>query len=136
MQDATAGRHPLGVAFCDQAAAAVGVVVGDLTIEDVADRLDPAVGMPGCPLRLFGAVDRRPDVIEQKERVRLGQRKVAGEGPGDDEAGPFCLAAGGDDLGDRRGLEVGSGRGMRGRTRVSSTVMAGTRISSSGGLVG
>ena len=71
MQDAAAGRHPLRVALADHAAAAVGVVVCDLAVEDVADGLEAAMRMPGRALRLVRAVHDRPDVVEQQERVRF-----------------------------------------------------------------
>ena len=111
MQDAPTGCHPLGVPLGDDATAAVGIVVGDLTVEDVADGLDAAVGVPRCSLGLAGAVHLRPDVIEQQEGVGLGEREVTGEGPGDDEPGPLGFAAGGDDLGHRTrpGDRIGSG---------------------------
>ena len=101
VEDAATGGHPLRVALGDHTATAVGVVMGDLAIEDVADRLDAAVGMPRRALGLAGRVDQRPDVIEQQERIGLGERELAGEGSGDDEPRALGFAAGGDDLGHR-----------------------------------
>ena len=69
VEDATAGGHPLGVALADHAAAAIGVVVGDLAVEDVAHGLEAAVRMPGRALGLFGSVDLRAEVVQQQERV-------------------------------------------------------------------
>jgi hypothetical protein len=111
VEDAAAGGHPLGVAFGDHAAAAVGVVVGDLTVEDVADGFDAAVGMPWRALRLAGGVDQRADVVEQQERVGIGESQVAGEGSGDDEAAALGRVSGRDDPGHRpgRGGRVGPG---------------------------
>ena len=71
VQDAPAGGHPLGVALADHPAAAVGVVVGDLPVHDVADGLETAVGVPGGTLRLSGRVGLGSRVVEQQERVRF-----------------------------------------------------------------
>src|SRR4029453_4161295 len=114
MEDATAGRHPWGAALGDHTAAAVGVVVGDLAVEDVADSLDAPVWMPGRALGFSGPVDERSDVVQEQEWVGLGERELAGEGPGDDEAGAFCLMTGSDDLGHRSGPRGGVGRGQTG----------------------
>ena len=71
VQDAAAGGHPLGVALADHAAAAVGVVVGDLPVHDVADGLETTVRVPWSSLRLTGRVDLGAAVVEQQERVGL-----------------------------------------------------------------
>ena len=105
------GGHPLGVALADHAAAAIGVVVRDLAVEDVAHGLEAAVRVPRRALRLPGGVDLRPEVVEQQERVRLGHRQAAREGPTDAEPGALELAVRGDDLGNRA---------RRGRGRVGS----------------
>ena len=135
VKDAATGGHPLGVAFGDHTTAAVGVVIGDLAVEDVAARLDAAVRIPRRAFRFAGYVDQGPDVIEQRERVGIGEGEVAGEGSGDHEAGSLGSRRAVTTLATGRGVEVWSGWGRRGRTRVSSTVTAGMAVSSSRVLV-
>ena len=101
VQDAATGGHPLGVALADHAAAAVGVVVGDLAVEDVAHRLEAAVRVPRRALGLAGAVDLRAEVVEQQERVGLGHRQLAWERTADAEPSALGCAVRRDDFGDR-----------------------------------
>ena len=88
VQDAAAGGHPLGVALADHAAPAVGVVVGDLAVEDVAHGLEAAMRMPRRTLRLPGGIDLRAQMVEEQERVRFDERQVAWEGPAEPWAKP------------------------------------------------
>src|SRR5262245_27678290 len=57
VQDPRAGRHPLGVAVGDRAAAAVGVLVLEDAVDHVGDRLEAAVRVPrralGLPRRVL-----------------------------------------------------------------------------------
>jgi hypothetical protein len=52
VQDARACRHPLGVAAAEVAAAAVRVLVDELAVDQVGDRLEAAVGVPRSALGL------------------------------------------------------------------------------------
>ncbi len=117
--DAGAGRHPLGGAVGDEAAAAGGVLVLEGAVHDVGDGLEAAVRVPGRAFGLPGRVLDGADVVEEQEGV--GERKVgAGEGTPDDEALAFELTMGGDDLDDgppggprlRHGGEAGQGEGV------------------------
>src|ERR1700730_11843453 len=101
VQDAATGGHPLRATLGDHAAAAVGVVVGDLAVEDVAHGFKATVWVPGGTLGLTGAGDLRTEVVEEEERVRFDHGQAAGEGPEDAEPGTLCLTVCGDDLGDR-----------------------------------
>ena len=112
VEDAAAGGHPLGVALGDHTAAAVGVVVGDLAVEDVGHGLETAMRMPRRPLGFVRRVDLRAEVVEEQERICLGHRQLAGEGTSDAEPGALGGAVRRNDPGDgpspRRG-GIGSG---------------------------
>jgi hypothetical protein len=90
VQDAAAGRHPLGVAVGDQPAAAVGVLVTEGAVDDVGDGLEPAVRVPRGALRLAGAVVDLTHLVHVHERVEPRQVHP-GEGAPDRE--PLALVA-------------------------------------------
>ena len=70
MHDAAAGRHPLHVAGAEHALIAEAVAVLDLAGQDVGDRLDAAMRMPGkAGLVLVGIVVA--EIVEQQERIEL-----------------------------------------------------------------
>src|SRR5262249_32840325 len=93
--------HPLCVARADHASAAVRVVVRDLAVEKVGDGLEPAVGMPRRALRLARAEPLGAHVVEQKERIGLGHRELAGKRTPDLEPRALLLAMRRHQLGDR-----------------------------------
>ena len=96
VQDAGPCRHPLGVAVGDQAAAAVGVLVGEGAVDHVRHRLEAAVGMPGRALGLAGRVLHRAHLVHVDEGVE--QPLVdAGEGAMDREALALEALRGGGD---------------------------------------
>ena len=69
VQDAGARRHPLRRPVGDEPAAAVGVLVLEGPVDHVRDGLEAAVGVPGCALRLAGAVVDRAHLVHMHERV-------------------------------------------------------------------
>ena len=79
MQDAGTGGHPLRVAFADDAAATVRVVVRDHAVDDVGDRLEAAVRVPRRADRLVRCVLDRAELVEQEERVGDVGVDAAGE---------------------------------------------------------
>ena len=85
VEDAAAGRHPLGGAVGDDAAAAVGVLVLERAVDDVGDGLEAAVRVPVGAPRLAGRVVDLAHLVHVDERVEVGQVD-AGEGPADREA--------------------------------------------------
>jgi hypothetical protein len=121
------GRHPLRGAVRDEAAPAGGVLVLERAVDDVGDRLEPAVRMPRGALRLAGRVLDGAHVVEEQERVGQGQVD-AREGAPDLEPLAFEVALGGHDLGDaapvgvrlRQQREAGQGQrvGHHGRHGV------------------
>ena len=70
VDDAAAGRHPLDVAGVDGAAVPHAVAVLDGPREDVRDRLDAAVGVPGEAGQVILG-DVVAEVVEQQERVEV-----------------------------------------------------------------
>ncbi len=70
VKDAAAGGHPLDVTGAHRAVIAEAVAVGDGAGEDVGDRLDPAMRVPGKSrhviLRLFIA-----KVVEEQKRIKV-----------------------------------------------------------------
>ena len=87
VDDAAAGGHPLHVARGDGSLVAHAVAVIHAPREDVRDRLDAAVGMPGKAGEVvLGSLV--PEVIEEKEGIealRLAETECAAEL----DAGPF-----------------------------------------------
>ena len=70
MHDAAAGRHPLHVARAEHALVAEAVAVIDLAGQDIGDRLDAAMRMPGkAGLVLVGIVVA--EIVQQQERIEL-----------------------------------------------------------------
>ena len=84
VQDAGAGRHPLGVAVRDDPTAAVGILVLDDAIDHVRHGFEAAVGMPGRALWFTGGVLDRSHLVQVDERVEqrhidTGERAPNGE---------------------------------------------------------
>jgi len=87
VENATAGRHPLDIPPTQHAAVPETVGMLDRTGQDIGDRFDAAVGMPGKT----GAIRCRivvPEVIEQQEGIGLGGVAKA-EGAPEVYPGPF-----------------------------------------------
>ena len=112
------GRHPLGVAAADQAAAAVRIVVLHLAVDHVGDGLEAAVRMPRGALGLAGRVVDLAHLVQVQERVQGGQVD-AGERAANRE--PLALEAvgGGGDAAYRPGQRQCRVR-ARDRGRVST----------------
>ena len=107
VEDAGAGRHPLGVAVRDRAAAAVRVLVLERAVHHVGHGLEAAVRVPRRALRLARRVVDLAHLVHVDERVEVGEVDV-GEGAADREALPFQAAPG-----DRQALDgplAGDGR--------------------------
>ena len=70
MHDAAARGHPLHVAGAEHALVAEAVAVIDLAGQDIGDRLDAAMRMPGeAGLVLVGIVVA--EIVQQQERIEL-----------------------------------------------------------------
>ena len=87
VDDAAAGGHPLHVAAANDAPVAHAVAVLDGSAEDIGDRLDPAMGMPGKTPDVIGRL-ARPEIVEQKERIEHRHLAVS-ERPPQVHARPF-----------------------------------------------
>src|SRR5262245_25272723 len=87
MDDPAPRGHPLHVPGRDDPAVAEAVPVLDIAVEDVGDRLDPAMRMPGeaapVVLGILGA-----EGVEEQERIDLRELLMA-EGPSQVHAGAF-----------------------------------------------
>ena len=79
VQDAGPRRHPLRVAFADEAAATVRVVVLDHAVDDVRDGLEPAVRVPRRADGLVRRVLDGAELVEEEERVGDVGVDAAGE---------------------------------------------------------
>ena len=72
MQDAPAGGHPLDIAGAKRTPVAQAVGMVDGPRQDVGDRLDAAMGVPGkAGLVVAGPVVA--EIVEQQERVVLAR---------------------------------------------------------------
>ncbi len=91
MEDPCAGGHPLRIAFANYAATTVGIVMRDLTVENVAHGLETAVRMPRSARRLIRGIDHWPDLVQQKKGIRGSQRHLAGERTPDFKTGALFL---------------------------------------------
>jgi hypothetical protein len=87
VQEARARRHPLGVAVGDGAAATVGVLVVEDSVNDVGHGLEAAVGVPGGALGLARRVLHLAHLVHHDERV-----EVAVVDPGERAANREALA--------------------------------------------
>ena len=108
VQDAAAGRHPLGVAVGDEAAAAVGVLVPEHPVDDVRDGLEAAVRVPRGALGLARRVLDLAHLVHVHERVEVAQADARERAP---DREPLALEArrrGGDP----RDRPVALGRGL------------------------
>src|SRR4051794_18726104 len=112
MEDAASRGHPLRFAFTDDTAAAVGVVVGDLAIEDVADGFEAAMRMPWRAFGFVWLVDLRTEVVQQEEWIAVRHRELAGERATNDEASALGLTM---SLNDLRDMAWVGCRGVRPR---------------------
>src|SRR5439155_5639952 len=90
VHDTAPGGHPLHVAGGDHAPVSRGVLVLELALQHVRDRLESAVRMIGRALGLAGAVARRPHLVEQQKWIDEGQ-PAGGERTSDDEAAALEL---------------------------------------------
>jgi hypothetical protein len=127
MQYSGARRHPLRVALADDPATTVGVVVGDLTVEYVADRLEAAVRVPRPTDRLTGPLIRGLAWSSS----RNGSASAIDTAPGNGRqismpAPSSCRCDVATRLTGRERSTVRVIRGRRGRTSGFSTVIAGT----------
>ena len=126
VQDAGAGGHPLRVAFADDPAAAVRVVVLDHAVDHVGDGLEAAVRVPRRADRLVRRVLDRAELVEEEERVGDVRVDAARERTPHLEAGAFDGVVRGHDLRDAVGARASvAGAARRGRTSGLSTVIAG-----------
>ena len=125
------GRHPLGVAVGDEAAAADRVLVPEGPVDHVGHRLEAAVGVPRRALGLARGVLHLAHLVHVDERVEDGPVH-AGEGPADREPLPFESAGRGGHAQHRldRASAAGPVAPTRGRVSTSSTVTAGMATSS------
>ena len=80
MQDARAGGHPLRVAGTQEPVVAHRVAVLEVTLEEVRDGLEPAVRVPRRAGSLAGTEIDGAHVVEEQERIDVGQRR-SGERP-------------------------------------------------------
>ena len=98
VEDARSGRHPLGVAVGDEAAAAGRVPVLEGAVDHVGHGLEAPVGMPGRALRLTGRVLDLAHLVHVHEGIETIEGD-AGEGPVHREAFPLeARRRGGDGL--------------------------------------
>jgi len=98
MQDARTGGHPLHVARAQCAGIPQAVAMRDRAVEDIGDRLDPAMRMPGEAAR----EQRRivvAEIVEQQEGVEFG-RIAKAEGAVQMDARALQSRAGGPCVGD------------------------------------
>jgi hypothetical protein len=68
VDDAAPGGHPLDLPRADRAVIAHGIAVLDGSREDIRDRLDPAMRMPGKAGEVVLG-DVVAEVVEEKERI-------------------------------------------------------------------
>ena len=73
VQDAGAGGHPLRVAVGDHSPATVRVAVLERAVDDVRDRLEAPMRVPGRSLGLARRVLDLAHLIEMDERVELAE---------------------------------------------------------------
>ena len=124
VQDAGAGGHPLRGAVLDDAAAAVGVLVLERSVDHVGDGLEAAVRMPRRAARLARRVVDLAHLVHVDERVEVAHVH-AGERAHDRESLALVSARAGGDRPDRP-LGVAEYRGSASRGSVNvSAVMAG-----------
>jgi hypothetical protein len=79
VDDAASRGHPLDVAGGDVAPVSHAVPVLHVPFDNVGDRLDPAVRVPGKPGKVFRGVVR-PEIVEEEEGIEERRLPVA-EGP-------------------------------------------------------
>src|SRR5512140_672987 len=87
VDDAASRSHPLDVARCDDTPVPHAVPVLHIPLENVGDRLDPAVRVPGESRKVFRGVVRA-EIVEEQEGVEAGRPLIA-EGTSQVNASPF-----------------------------------------------
>jgi hypothetical protein len=115
VEDPGTRGHPLGVAFADDPAAAVGVVVLELAVHHVRHRLEATVGVPRGAHGLVGRVVHRPELVEQEERIGDVRADPTRERAPHLETGPFDRMMGGHDGADRAHDGIGRRYGQAGQ---------------------
>jgi hypothetical protein len=71
VQDAVAGSHVLGAAVEDDTTAAIGILVKELTVDQVREGLEAAMRMPGSALGLPCAVFDLAHLIHMNKGIKL-----------------------------------------------------------------
>ena len=102
MDDPAAGGHPLDVAGTDDPLVSHAVPVFDFSVQDVGDRLDPAVGVPGEPFDVIPGIVP-PEIVEQQKGIEL-RPLVETEQPLQTDSRPFEDGLALDDLLDLSGF--------------------------------
>ncbi|MBT9163066.1 MAG: hypothetical protein DDT27_01635 [Dehalococcoidia bacterium] len=87
VDDAATGGHPLDVARGDAPLVPHAVAVLYAAVNDVGDRFDPPVRVPGKPFQIIRGMIRM-EVVKHEEGVEQGDLIVA-EGPFQMDAGPL-----------------------------------------------
>src|SRR5205814_5617495 len=99
MDDACAGGHPLYVTRTEGPAMSRRVLVLELAVQRVRDRLESAVGVIGRTDGFSGTVSRRSHFVDEQEGI--DQLEVpAGKRAPDDEPRPLALALADGNAGD------------------------------------
>ena len=88
MQDAVTGRHVLGATIGNHSAAAHGVLVNELAIDEIGESLKTAVRVPRCALGFARGVLHLTHLVHVDEGVEVGAGD-AGKGTANWEALPF-----------------------------------------------
>jgi hypothetical protein len=97
VEDSRTRGHPLRVAFADDAATTVRVVVLHHAVDHVGHRLETTMRMPRRADGLVRRVLDRAELVEEEERVREVRVDAPGEGTPHREAGTLDGVMGGDD---------------------------------------
>ena len=105
MDDPAAGRHPLDVTGADHPLVSHTVSVFDPSVQDVRDRLDPPVGVPGEALQVIPRIVRT-EIVEKQKRIEL-RPLVETEQPLQPDPRPFEDGFAFDDLSDFSGVSHG-----------------------------
>jgi hypothetical protein len=93
MDDTIAGSHPLHVAGCDGATVAGTVLVLELAVQHVGDRLETTVRMVWRTNRFARPIVDRTHFIEQQERVDVIE-PCAWERPADQKSASLTQTLG------------------------------------------
>jgi hypothetical protein len=71
MDDAASGCHPLDVTRVDDASVLKAVAMLYFALEDIGNRLDASMRMPGKALKVVIRIVR-PKIVEKEKRIKLG----------------------------------------------------------------